>query len=117
MNNRNKGSAYEDTAASFLGSEGYRVLERNYLRKTGEIDLIALSPDNVLVFVEVKYRKTGRYGEPYEAVTPAKQQRIYRTAEWYLKETGRSFSSHCRFDVISIRGEAITHIKNAFGGF
>lgn len=104
-------------AASFLTSEGFSVLERNYLRKSGEIDLIALSPDNILTFVEVKYRKTDRYGQPYEAVTPSKQKRIYRTAEWYLKERGCPPGTRCRFDVISIAGEDITHIINAFGGF
>ena len=116
MNNREKGSRYEETAASFLIQNGYDILERNYRRKTGEIDLIARDGD-VLVFFEVKCRKLKKKGFPEEAVNDRKQERIYRTAEWYLKEHHISFEARCRFDVISILDDHISHIKNAFGGF
>ena len=117
MNNRVKGSVYEEQAASFFVSEGYTVLERNYKRKTGEIDLILRDPEGILVFAEVKYRGKARTGFPEEAVTAWKMQRIYRTAEWYLKEHGLPFETPCRFDVVSVLGRSYTHIPNAFGGF
>ena len=116
MNNRVKGSCYEDLAASFFENKGYMILERNYRRKTGEIDLIVKSPEGYIVFTEVKYRKGTGKGYPYEAVNLNKQNRIYRTAEWYLKEK-KLYSVKCRFDVISILGNEITHFENAFGGF
>lgn len=115
-NNREKGSRYEEAAASFFESLGYEIIERNYRRKTGEIDLIA-KDGNIFVFAEVKFRKRLNKGFPEEAVTAAKQQRIFRTAQWFLKERHLSFSVPCRFDVISILDDKITHIKNAFGGF
>ena len=116
MNKREKGSRYEDLAASFCTGKGMRVLERNYRRKTGEIDLIC-QDGPVLVFAEVKFRKGLQNGFPEEAVNYGKQQRIYRTAEWYLQEKRLPPDTPCRFDVISILGSDITHIENAFGGF
>ncbi|MBO4412129.1 MAG: YraN family protein [Lachnospiraceae bacterium] len=118
MNNRVKGSVYEEAAASFLVSEKYEILERNYRRKTGEIDLIARdSKEDRIVFIEVKYRAKNRTGDPAEAVNRNKQNRIYRTAEWYLAEKRLSACTKCRFDVISVLNGEIRHIKNAFGGF
>lgn len=116
MNNRQKGSCYENIAASFFESKGYVILEKNYRRQTGEIDLIA-DDHGVLVFAEVKYRARNAKGYPYEAVNAAKMRRIYRTAEWYLKEHRVPQGRPCRFDVVSILGEEVTHIVNAFGGF
>ena len=116
MNNRETGSRFENEAASFFIEKGYEILERNYRRKTGEIDLI-VTDHKYLVFVEVKYRKSTQKGFPEEAVDKNKQRRIMRTAEWYLKENRLPFTMPCRFDVISILDGDIRHIKNAFGGF
>ena len=116
MNKREKGSRYEDLAASFCREKGFVVLERNYRRKTGEIDLI-VRDGNMLVFTEVKFRKSPENGFPEEAVNYAKQQHIFRTAEWYLAENRLPQDTPCRFDVISILDGEITHIENAFGGF
>ena len=71
----------------------------------------------MLVFSEVKYRKTQKYGDPAEAVTAAKQARIYRTAQWYLQERRIPEGTPVRFDVVSITGDDIRLIPNAFGGF
>ena len=118
MNNRKTGELYEKSAASFLCEKQYRILEKNYRRKTGEIDLIALDPDGrTIVFVEVKYRTSTHQGYPEEAVNMNKQQRIRRTATWYLKEKGMIGTVSCRFDVISVTNGEIRHILNAFGGF
>ena len=117
MNNRVKGSSYEQQAASFFENMGCEILERNYRRKTGEIDLI-VRDKNVYVFVEVKYRKNLRKGYPEAAVAPEKQRRIFRTAQWYLAEHRLpAQGTACRFDVISILDGKLRHIRNAFGGF
>jgi len=116
MNNREKGSRHEEMAASFYVHRGAVILEKNYRRKTGEIDLI-VREDTRIVFVEVKYRRELRKGDPSEAVNYAKQHRIYQTARWYLAEHKLPESTPCRFDVISILGNELRHIPNAFGGF
>lgn len=116
-NNRSKGKRYEEIALNYLLKEGHTVLERNYLRKTGEIDLITESPEGIIVFTEVKYRKSLRSGYPEEAVTPGKQRKIYKTAEWYLRENRISPNRKFRFDVIGILDKQVKHIQNAFGAF
>jgi len=68
----------------------------------------------VLVFVEVKYRLNNRYGYPAEAVTAAKQRKIYYTAEYYRYRYRIEEETPCRFDVIEILGDKIRWIKNAF---
>lgn len=116
-NNRYKGTVFEKEAVSFLINKKYTILETNYRRKTGEIDIIAKDPDETIVFIEVKYRKNTHHGFPEEAVTKNKQKIIYRTAEWYIKERFLSQNQRFRFDVIAILGDKIVHKINAFGGF
>ena len=77
MNKRQTGSRYEETAAAFLTSKGYRVLERNFRCRQGEIDLICRH-GRYLVFAEVKYRSGLSMGSPAEAVDARKQERIRR---------------------------------------
>lgn len=113
MNRRTVGSQYEQKAAQYLEEQGYRILERNYRCKLGEIDLIAR--DGVwLVFVEVKYRLDARAGYGLESVDVRKQRRIARAASWYLYEKHIREDWPCRFDVVSFLGEEITLIKDAF---
>ena len=107
-----KGKTGEDKAAAFLKKKGCAIIARNYRAKTGEIDIIA-EQGGVLVFVEVKTRDTSTYGEGFESVTGIKQAKIIRTAEFYI--TQNNVEKLCRFDVISIDGDKITHIENAFG--
>ena len=71
------GKEKEEKAAAYLISKGYKILEKNYLRKTGEIDIIAKSADGYLTAVEVKYRSSDRFGSPFSAVTYIKQRKIY----------------------------------------
>ncbi len=113
MNRRKIGAAYEKEAAAYLEKQGYRILERNYRCRFGEIDLVAEEGD-YLVFVEVKYRSGQIKGDPLEAVHERKQRTIRRTAMWYLTEHSISGSSPCRFDVVGITGKKIRLIKNAF---
>lgn len=116
-NNRQKGSLYEERTASFFVENGFEILEKNYRRKTGEIDLVVRDPDGTIAFVEVKYRKAQKQGFPEEAVTKSKQMRIRRTAEWYLCEKRLPSEAKYRFDVVSILDGDLTYIRNAFGGF
>ena len=74
----------EDFAANLLELQGYRILERNFRCRMGEIDLIA-EKDGEISFVEVKTRRSARFGMPAEAVGAEKQRRMRRTAEFYLK--------------------------------
>ena len=112
-NKRQTGSFYEDKAAEYLESIGYDILCRNFYGKGGEIDIVA-KDNETLVFVEVKYRSSVRSGFPEEAVDYRKQYRIRKTAMLYIARNGKSFDCPIRFDVISILGTKITHIKDAF---
>ncbi len=114
MKNLNKvvGEKGEILAEKFLRKQKYKILERNYQNKIGEIDIIAKDKDT-LVFVEVKTRASCKFGRPCEAVTPYKQNKIRGVASYYLMIKGLS-DSDCRFDVVEILDEEINHIKNAF---
>ncbi len=113
MNKRQVGKDYEELAARCLEEKGYRILERNFRCRQGEIDLIARD-GSCLVFVEVKYRRDGRAGDPAEAVDFRKQRRIIRTAAYYCYKRNIGESQACRFDVISVLGSEVRHIENAF---
>jgi putative endonuclease len=114
MENRRKiGADYERQAEEYLQTCGYRILERNYRCRQGEIDLIAREGE-ALVFLEVKYRRTAAHGLPSEAVTPAKQRTICRVADYYRLTHGIPDNTPCRFDVVSILGQEITLYRNAF---
>ncbi|CAB5161933.1 UPF0102 protein YraN [Olavius algarvensis associated proteobacterium Delta 3] len=117
MENRQSiGETGENLAIWYLEGCGYRILERNYRNRLGEIDIVARE-QGAIVFVEVKTRRSGRYGSPKEAVTRKKQEGLSRVALSYLKETGQT-ASRARFDVVSIRYveqmPRIELIKNAF---
>jgi len=97
------GSDGERAAADFLESRGYRILERNYRTRLGELDLVA-DDGGILVFVEVKVRRNDQFGGPAAAITSAKQARIARLAQQYV--VSRRLSGRpCRFDVVLIRGD------------
>ena len=115
MNRRETGSRYENYAAAYLEEKGYRILEKNFRCKGGEIDLVGMD-GTYLVFTEVKYRKDRRQGYPEEAVDARKQRRIYRAAQYYLSFKNLSPDTPCRFDVVAVEGADVRLIKNAFGG-
>jgi putative endonuclease len=117
LNQRQRyGEAGEVLAARLLRKKGYRIIETNYRNQLGEIDIIARD-GGTLVFVEVKTRRTGRFGAPKWAVTPRKQRKISMVALYYLKTTGQ-IQAKARFDVVSIRsaplGPEVEIIRNAF---
>lgn len=106
----------EALAARYLEQRGLRIVQRNLRTPVGEIDILARA-GKVLVFVEVKTRRSLAFGTPQEAVGPAKQRQILRAAQWHLVSVPPGTA--VRFDVVAITagpGEpVIEHIVNAFG--
>ena len=117
--NKGTGALGEEVAANFLIAAGYRILERNFRCKGGEVDVIARDPiDKSLVFIEVKARRGLSYGVPQLAVTPFKQRQISKAALTWLSKN-LLHDTNARFDVIAILlhtdgQHAIDHIINAF---
>lgn len=107
----------EAAAEKQLRREGYRILERNCLRRGGEIDIIAEHAGSV-VFVEVKTRSPRAWNTPESAVTPEKRTRIFRAATQYLS-TYRT-PSPVRYDIVSVmtdeadRVVSVTILPDAF---
>lgn len=110
--NRFIGKKGEDTATLFLKKKHYKILERNYRCRTGEIDIIA-KDGRYVVFVEVKECKDDKLGMPSEYVTPSKQRKIISAARNYMTEN-EIVDLYCRFDVVEICGDEINHMENAF---
>ncbi|WP_321394936.1 YraN family protein [uncultured Desulfuromusa sp.] len=107
----------EDQAVEYLRLQGMKILERNYRTPVGEIDIIARNK-KILLFVEVKTRRSVAFGSPQEAVGIRKQRQIIRTGQWYLQEH-KCAKLQPRFDVVAvlsgINGTAeITHLTDAF---
>lgn len=113
MNKRELGSEKEALAADYLIARGFRILERNFRCRIGEIDLIA-EEGEYLVFIEVKYRKGRGAGLPEDAVTMKKQRTISRVAMYYLTTRKKRTDLPCRFDVVAIDGEEIRLHRDAF---
>ena len=117
--NKGTGVLGEEVAAHFIIEHGYRIVERNFRCKGGEVDIIARDPvDKSLVFIEVKARRGLTYGVPQLAVTPFKQRQISKAALTWLSKN-RLHDTNARFDVIAIllSGDGlhkIEHIVNAF---
>lgn len=116
---RGLGAWGEDTAARFLADKGYRILDRNWYAPHGELDLVAQQGET-LVFVEVKARRRHDFGSPEEAITPAKQRKLRKTAWAYLQEHDLT-EVDFRFDVVAIdQGPSgnvarLEHYVNAIG--
>lgn len=108
------GDKGERLAETFLRSKGMEVLERNFRRRFGEIDLVVRDGDAV-VFVEVKYRSGTSFGLAQEMVSPKKRRKIVRTAAAYIQS--RALDCPIRFDVVAVNGDIIEHIESAFDAF
>lgn len=113
-----RGRDAESLACRYLQTQGLKLIERNYQRRPGEIDLIMMDASS-LVFVEVRYRRHARFGSGAESVDRRKQARITACAQLYLQAHPEMAVRPCRFDVISIGGEpgdpAMEWIQDAFG--
>lgn len=113
------GQLAEDQAARWLQQAGLQVIARNLRCKVGEIDLVAIHA-GTLVFIEVRQRRSQRYGGAAASVNRAKQQRLLRAAQFFLPRLIQAYfgGRHpaCRFDVISIEPTGLVWIKQAFNG-
>jgi putative endonuclease len=99
------GGRGEDAAASWYRSASYEIVDRNWRCAEGELDVVAQSADrSVLVFCEVKTRRSERFGSPFEAVTPAKQRRVRKLAALWLRSArpGGLRYGRVRFDVAAV---------------
>jgi putative endonuclease len=112
-----RGRDAESLACHYLQVQGLELIERNYQRRPGEIDLIMADSDS-LVFVEVRYRRHACFGSGAESVNHRKQAKITACAQLYLQAHPEMAARPCRFDVISISGEAgdpaVEWIQDAF---
>lgn len=106
ISTRTSGDLGERYAIWLLRKNGYRIIDRNFHSRFGEIDIVAIK-DSVLVYVEVKTRWSRKYGLPEEAVTPRKLKRIIKTGDYY-RSTHEGLPRKTRVDVI-----AITVAKNS----
>lgn len=104
MGNQELGRFGEAQAVRYLEAHGYRVLERNWRCRHGEIDVIA-SRDGQLAFIEVKTRTSDAFGHPFEAITPMKLRRMHLLARMWC-DARPSATGRVRLDVIGILAPA-----------
>ena len=111
------GQQGEDIATTYLIQRGYELIERNWRCPVGELDII-MEKGAAVVFIEVRTRRSGRFGSAEESITPAKQARLVEVAETYL-QTKEWLPRSWRIDVIAVglgsQPPRINHIENAVG--
>ncbi|MBA5850482.1 YraN family protein [Clostridium sp. cel8] len=116
--NKKTGDLGESIAEMYLSSIGYKIMDRNFRCRIGEIDIIGKDADYIC-FIEVKTRKSIKYGFPYESVNYRKQLKIYKVAKLYILKN-KIYNLNYRFDVVEIilnmysNKHNIKLIKNAF---
>jgi putative endonuclease len=110
---KNLGDSGERVAALFLEQRGYKILERNFRTRGGEIDLIAVDVDGI-AFVEVRTRRGGAMGAPEESLTPRKRARLIAMAQEFLSRRADWAERAWRIDFVAIeleRGGKVTRIE------
>jgi len=112
INTKKIGDSGEDLAVNFLKKEGYEILERNFRSRFGEIDIVAREGRTVCI-VEVKWRKSSKFGSAADAVDLKKQLKLMRMAKHYYLE--RNITGPIRIDVVAIDGDGqvVNLIRNA----
>lgn len=107
------GQKGEETAVKILKKQGYKIIERNFRTKMGEIDIIAMDGEYTC-FVEVRLRKNNDYGSPADTIDARKRRRIMNTAKYYAQKK-RIYDSPMRFDAVLINadsfGEELSNIN------
>ncbi|MGK8280606.1 YraN family protein [Enterobacter hormaechei] len=115
LSRKQTGDAWELKARRWLEGKELRFVAANVRGRGGEIDLI-MKDGQTIVFVEVRFRQSSRFGGAAASVTLAKQQKLLQTAHLWLARHNGSFDTvDCRFDVVAFTGNAIDWLKNAFG--
>lgn len=110
------GQVFEKKAEHFLQEQGLKLVQRNFLCKTGEIDLI-MRDQQTLVFVEVRFRKSTDFGGSEASISKTKRRHLILAAKYYLKKYYGNSVPLCRFDVVAVSGDNMNWIKNAFFEF
>ncbi len=106
------GAAAEQQALNYLCSRGLKLRERNYRCRGGELDLV-MEEGDALIFVEVRFRRSERFGGAAESIDRHKRERLWLAAQHYLQRY-RLERKACRFDVVVVRpGDAIDWLKDA----
>lgn len=96
------GNIGEDVAVEYLENMNYKIIQRNFLSRYGEIDIIAKDiKSNEIVFIEVKTRTNNNYGKPVDAINYQKVKHIYKTAQYYIKQN-KLEQKYIRFDAIEV---------------
>ncbi len=110
------GNKGESIAEEYLKQKGYKIIQRNYRCRFGEIDIIA-KDGNTVVFTEVRTKQNNNFGSPQESITPAKIEKISKASLSFIQEKKMAGFSY-RFDLIAITfsqgRQNIEHIENAF---
>ena len=110
------GREAENAAYEYLKNQGLRLLDSNYRTPFGEIDLIMQQRD-VIVFVEVRYRRSEHFGTPAETIDARKQARLRATAAHYLQRNRKISKQPCRFDIVALSGlprsDRVVWLQNA----
>lgn len=101
---KTRGDIAEKIATKYIQKQRLRIIEANYKSRWGEIDLIALDND-ILVFIEIRYRKSTNFGTALETVDNNKRQRIIKTAQYFLFNNPQYEKLDARFDLIGLTGE------------
>ena len=109
-----RGKYWEDRAAEYLKEKGYKILDRNFRCREGEIDLIAYRR-STLIFVEVRGRESGNFMDPVDSIDRYKMRRVLKAAALYLNR-GEHVKKwkEVRIDVIAVTDDGLNHIKGAF---
>lgn len=105
-----RGRAAEDAALRLLQAAGLTLVERNWRCGGGELDLV-MRDGGVWVFVEVRHRKSLRFGGAAESLTPAKLARLRHAAAAFMQQRGLH-DVRCRFDAVLSQGDGVEWIKN-----
>ncbi len=107
----------EEQAKQYLLRHNLILIEANFFSRFGEIDLIMLEQDT-LCFIEVRHRKSTKFGSAAESITPSKQHKIHQTALFFIQKNQKFQAYNCRFDAILSQGNQtginFEWIKNAF---
>jgi len=114
IDNYKKGQVGEDVVVEWLKKKGFKILERNFRSRWGEVDVV-VEKNEVIVFVEVKTKSGERFGEPWEMVNRKKLEQIKRMAKMWCKKN--KWDGACRIDVVGVwldygRVEKIKHWEN-----
>lgn len=110
-----QGKLAENLACQYLEKKGFKLLDKNYQCRFGELDLI-MQDKNSLVFVEVRYRSNSSFGTGAETITINKQSKLIKTASEYLLRHAKLAKYPARFDVVSMSGSLHGSVENLKAG-